>query len=553
MTARTVRRALLARLGRTSDERGSIPMLMLVMIATAALGGILLSSIVSQVKTTRFDQTRVHALHAAQTGIDLVLGQIRTAVGTDRTSGDDGKLPCGPWTGNSDNNGAATYTAKIRYFMINPRGLTDTQLDSFKIGCTSAGPYDSASASRTPRYAVITSNGVDGTTGNGASNGRTLEATYVFQTNDVNISGGQIRIYPAGGSQWCMDAGATPAVGTAVKLQACSTSSPPADQQVWAYRSDLSIELVSSAKTATPLCIDTSPTSHTAGVAIVLKRCTVPDASVCPAGTTTGCSVSPSNQQWSVDDNAHLEGARTDQSDIDGYCINVASQATGVALTLANCVGGTTDTSQTWVPSPTTGAGMAGAGNQQLVNYKQFAMCLDITGQQVSSTFLILYTCKQNPEPTKVKWNQKFTPSPALGLGPTKVLLKVVTDSTASPANTTYCLKSPRTAGGYPVLSTPCPSSVATAGPGFAWTVNQKYTDASKSSELSYADKYTIHDDSPTSPAGGLCLGPGQNSDLHLSEYYKAIVSSCDGSTAQKWNADPSLDASTVTNTHETT
>ena len=82
---------------------------------------------------------------------------------------------------------------------------------------------------------------------------------------------------------------------------------------------------------------------------------------------------------------------------------------------LASCAGSVTDTAQTWVPSPTAGAGMAGAGNSQLVNYRQFATCLDVTGQDPTSAFLILYTCKQNPNPANVAWNQKFTPSPALG------------------------------------------------------------------------------------------------------------------------------------------
>lgn len=543
MTGRTLRETLLARLPRRSDERGSIPMLMLVIIATVALGGLLLSSVISQARTTRFDQTRIHALGAAQTGIDVVLGQIRAAVGSDGTTGDDGGLPCGPWKDHVDNG--ATYSATIAYFSENPR----TGAAPWTVCSDAAGPYDPSTGNRTPRYALITSIGKDGTGGNGASTGRTLQSTYVFQTNDVNITGGQIRIFPNGSGDWCMDAGTSPAIGTPVKLEACSTSNPPADAQVWAYRTDLSIELVMSAKTSTPLCIDTSnSTQHTAGDSIVLKQC-VPDASVCPPGVTTGCTPSPWNQQWSVDDNAHLEGAKTDKSDVDKFCINAASQAPNIPLNLIACNGGgVSDPYQTWVPAPTTGAGMAGASNNQLVNYKQFAMCLDDTGTNVNAAYMILYTCKQDPDPTKVLWNQKFVPSPGLVAGPTKVLLKVTKSGVA------YCLKSPGTVGGYPVLVTPCPSSVTNAGPGFRWTVDQKYADATKSSELPYADKYTIRDDTVTTyplQPGGLCLSPGQNSDLYNSEYYKAIVTGCDGSTAQKWNADPSLDAATVTNTHE--
>ena len=53
------------------------------------------------------------------------------------------------------------------------------------------------------------------------------------------------------------------------------------------------------------------------------------------------------------------------------------------------------------MPSPTTGAGMAGPTYGQLVNYGQFATCIDVTGQNPDSSYLILYSCKQNPNPTQ--------------------------------------------------------------------------------------------------------------------------------------------------------
>lgn len=538
MRPRTLRRALLARTPQRGDDRGSIPLLMLVIIVSSALGAVLMTSVINQSKTTRYTQSRVHTLHAAQTGLDVVLAQIRSAADSDGT-GDYGALPCGPWSGAADLSGSTTYTATVSYYATKANLNAGTAMT-----CTSAGPFDPATNSRAARYALLTSNGKDDAaascTSGSRSHCRTLQGTYVFQTNDQNIVGGQIRIYPGSSTNYCMDAGSgTPAVGTAVLLQVCSTSNPPPDQQVWSYRSDLSIELTSTATTSTPLCIDTNPTSHAAGRAIVLKQCGVVDASVCRAGTTTGCSTSPYNQQWSVDDSAHLQGANTGKTDLDGYCINVAAQTAGTALNLAACAGSVQDTAQTWVPSPTAGAGMAGAGNKQLVNYKQFAMCLDVTGQDVSAAYEILYSCKQNPNPANVRWNQKFTPTPALGTAPTKTLI-VVNNGGAN-----YCLKSPRTLGGYPVLTTPCPSSVAQASAGFAWTMNQKYSDSAGRYELSYADKYTIVDDA------GLCLGLGANSDLFISVYYKATVQTCDGGTGQKWNADPSLDVARLTNIHE--
>ena len=443
--------------------------------------------------------------------------------------------------------------------------MNDTARATNKMICSaSAGPYDPSAKTRTPRFAVITSTGVDNSVnGNGTSKGRTVETTYVFQTNDVNISGGQIRIFPTSGSaaNWCMDAGSNPAVGTAVSLQPCSTSNPPAAQQVFSYRSDLSIELVSSsAPPAAGLCLDTAdPTTHAAGRAIVLKRCAVADESVaqpsatfvCPAGYTPStysaafpgrtCAVSPYSQQWSVDDNAHLRGALQDQSNTDGYCIDVASQAAGIALLLQSCTGGTTDNRQTWIPSPTTGAGMAGAGNKQLVNYYQFATCLDVTGQDVNASYLIAYTCKQNPNPSNVAWNQKFSPSVPLTKAPTVTLLTTTT------GGTTYCLRAPLADGGFPVLSSSCPASPTASGAdNFRWTVYQRYaTAATDATELAYADRYTIKDSS------GRCLDLGPNNDLLNGAYYKITTEQCDGSTAQKWNADPSKLKASLTNTRE--
>jgi hypothetical protein len=428
------------------------------------------------------------------------------------------------------------YSVTVDYYLTDPSLANPIKMSVCADG---NGPYDPSTGTRTPRYAKITSTGTDAGGGHQVSKGRTIVTTYVFQTDDTNITGGVIRLFPdsSTNNQWCMDAGsAAPASGTQVLLRACSSSNPPAAQQVFAYRSDLSIQLVSSITDANPngMCLDTATTPHSIGDALVLKQCAIADPTKC--SNIRNCS--PWNQQWSVDDNAHLEGAKSDRSDIDGYCINAAAQADGTPISLATCAGTVTDTKQTWVPSPSAGAGMAGSGNNQLVNYKLFATCLDVTGQDPNSTYMILYTCKQNPDPTKVSWNQKFAPSPALSTGPTKVLLK-----TTYTNGTVYCLTSPLTSGGYVRITTSCPSSVTGAASKYVWTVYQ--VQDGSGNDLSYADKYTIKD------GAGRCLGPGPNSDLLNGQYYKVVTAACDGTTGQKWNANPSLDSSKLQNTHE--
>jgi hypothetical protein len=520
-----------------TDDRGSLPLAMLAVLVSSLLGALILPIVIQQNQATRFDVTRVHSLHAAQTGVDLMLGMIRAASSTDSsgtTLGDPTKLPCydssGPLTGSANGTGQAAYSVSVTYYVANPAtgGATMTCSPGY-------GTYDPTTHTATPRYAVITATGTDGTVDSG-SRGRTVVSTYVFQTDDTSATGGQIRIYPdSSGTRLCMDAGsAAPAAGTQVLLQACSNSTPVSAQQVFAYRSDLSIQLVSSVGTDQPtgLCLDTASTPHQDGLGIVLQPCGVAEPAKC--ATITACS--PWNQQWSVDDNAHLRGANSAQSNTDGFCIHAPSQTPGVGLLLESCSGGTSSTQQTWIPAPTAGAGMAGADNNQLVNYREFATCLDVTGQDINASYLILYTCKQNPDPSKVLWNQKFTPTPALATEPTATLL------TTTAGGRTYCLTSPLSAGGYPTMRTPCPSS-ATVGNAATWTMYQ-LRDAT-GNDLPYALKYTIVD------SAGRCLAPGANSDMYLTQYLKAVVTRCDGSTGQKWNASASLDTSKMTNTHE--
>ena len=513
------RDVLRGRLPRPDDDSGNIAMLLLVILVGATLGGLLLSTIVNQFSATRFSSSRVRSLDAAQSGIDVMIGRLRLAkfTGTDgNTFGDSTALPCLPLSGTVNAAGTMTYNVTVSYYSSAPaKGVQPMScVDPY-------GPYDATSGAHTPRYAKIVSFGLDSSNPNSASKGRTITTTYIFQTDDVNIPGDQIQLFPgSGGGKWCMDAGsATPGPGTAITLRTCSTTQPPPAQQVWAYRADLSIQLVSSVTTAQPtgLCLDTSPTTHAAGDTIVINPCNA-------VGTAAY------NQQWSIDDNAHLRGATTDKSNTDGYCITAASQTNLQALTLTACAGGTTDPAQTWVPGTIAGAGMAGAGNKQIVNFQKFATCIDVTGQNPSATYLILYTCKQNPNPTNVAWNQKFTPA----LGPTSSTALPQTGKLTTNNGTAYCLQSPQSAGGYVTVAQNCTTT---------WTWNQ--TKDAKGAALPYAQVYTIVD------GAGRCLAPGPSNDLSDGQYYKIVVTACDGSTAQKWNADPSVLASRLTNTGE--
>jgi Ricin-type beta-trefoil lectin domain len=515
---------LLRRMRR--DDRGSLAMAMVIAIVAAGLGAVLLPMTITQINATSFDHSRVLELDAAEAGVDVALGLVRSSVSTSG-AGIVSALPCtttSPVTGTvAGSTGGLSYSVTLGYYTQDPIGHTAAWQHVYAAGnggmgmiCASgSGTFFPPTHEQVPSYVLVTSTGRD------SRGSRTLKNTYVVQTSNANVAGGTVYLFPSGSTNYCMDAGsARPVAGVAVKLQQCVT--PATQQQAWSYNSDLSVQLVSSVTSAYPngLCLST-PTAlspQVAGTAISLLPCS-------PIGGA------PWYQKWSVDNNAHLEGAKPDSSDINGLCINAASQGAGVALKLATCAGGVTDAKQTWVPSPDVGAGMAGSPNNQLVNFQQFGRCMDVTNTNVNQGFLIAYTCKQDPNPSLVLWNQKFTPN-AYG--------ELVTNN-GSP----YCLRSPLAPfvsliGPY-VTVTACPGSPTGA---VTWT---KFgaTDVSGNA-LPPLQKYTLQDSS------GLCLSlTTSTSDAYNGQYSKLIMATCDGSSLQKWDALPDVQSPRLTNLSE--
>ncbi len=505
------------RLPDARDDEGSMAMIMLVIIVGVMLSAILVPMVIQQSRTTRFDTTRVQSLDAAQAGIDVALGQIRTAI----TSGigDSGKLPCGPYSGSVNTVGAASYNVTISYYVADPVRFPSTPT---MICAPGYGTYDTASASFTPSYAQIVSVGTDGPPTGGASIGRTLVTTYVFQTSNTNIPGGLIRIYPSSTASQalCMDAGsATPTAGTSILVQPCSTSSPPAAQQVFVYRNDLTLQLLSSVTTANPngLCLSYN-TPLTSTNPVVLATCAA-------SGATPSYL-----QQWSYNDNGGYQTSTLLSSTtgtLGTLCMGVASQTAGLAVTFATCTNsaGSTDPVQTWIPSPSVGAGAAKP--PQLINYNEFGRCLDVDNQDVNTSHLIDFPCKQNPYAGAVAFNQKFT-TPTIATGAASGTGQFYTTTNG----TNYCMTSPLTNGGYPVMRV-CSSS----------TAGQTWTFYNGSSTLNYSTKYTVVD------SNGLCLG--LRAPYGTEAWSSIDVETCTGSTEQKWNAQANFSAPVLQNTQE--
>ncbi len=520
-------RSLSRRRRHLNDERGTMAILLMVMIVGLMLSALMVPMIITQARTTRFDSTRVQALNAAQAGIDVTLGAIRASVSSDGI-GVSSKLPCGTQTGIVNSNGVAAYSVVVEYFRFDPvtYGYPYPALASQLMKCVSGyGTYDVASNATTPGYARFTSIGTVGTATNGSTAGRTLTSTYVFRTSNINIPGGLVQISPASAGL-CLDVGSpTAPARTALKLQACSTTTPPAAQQVFAYRTDLTLQLASSITLSNlnGLCLDSLHTPAVTGDPVQLFQCG-------PLGFPVY------TQQWSYNDNGQYQAALSttapagiNQGVLANLCINATTA--NQAVTLGGCGSG-------WVPSPSVGPGAAAL--PQWINFFEFGRCLDVTQQDANHAFLIDYPCKQNPFPGAKTWNQLFQVFPVILPGQASSTGQIST-CTSSPATVSasvctaqkYCLTSPVASGGYVTVQT-CGGVLAS---------RQLWIIYGGDPSLNYSTKYTIVN-------GALCLGlSAPNSSL--TDWSTIDVEPCTGSTEQKWNAVPSVLIAALKNFHE--
>jgi hypothetical protein len=496
--------ALTRRLG-DSDDTGSIAMAMMLTLVGAMLSALLMPMVISQVGATRAEVERVRALHAAQAGLDVAVGHIRAANDGEGV-GVLSKLPCGPLSGEVGEGGKARYQVSIDYLAVDPVGESDTWVAERRIPCIAGGGTVTA-----PVYAMLTSVGTDGVAR------RSLRGDYTFKTTNENIKGGPIHAFSDSAVDLCMDAGTTsPAAGTNLRMQPCV---PGSNTQKFAYNKNLTIVLVSS-KTPTTLgmCLDAG-SPHNKDDVVQFQPC--------------GAVTQP-QQQWSYNNMQNLEGT-SDGQNLDGYCFNVKEpDRPGSFVVLGkgggDC-GGSDNSTKTFWPEASVGAGAAGADTHQVVNFEQFGRCIDVTEMKnwEREGYLIVWPCKQKPDATKISWNQKWT-LPEIEEGEFSGTGRIITNPTDDPA---LCLKS-YGLDGY-VLLGECPGG-ATPGD-MEWTV-YRYTGV-------YATSYQIVNN-------GLCLSttdqgavPG---DFHRKgqKTTKLIMEACDGSVRQKWNADPDTLASLV-------
>jgi hypothetical protein len=552
------------------EDRGSLPMALLVTLIGVSFGALLLPMLITQDRSTRLEVTRVHSLHAAQAGLDVALGLIRSATtvnpATPNAQGDSTKLPCGPLAGQANalgtGVGSGTYRVTVSYYATgNPAAHSGDAawLASNAMVCVKGyGPYDAASDSGIPGFALLTSSGTDGPASNGSSQGRTLQTTYVFSATNSNLRGGIIPFVDGYNPFLCLDAGLAPNSGTAVRVQTCpvDATQPVPLGQSWFYNTDLSIQLVQSVGTLlhpNGLCLtstmDWDPIGFTRlGTAVRVTDC-----------ATSGNA--PWYQQWRSGDLSHLKEGELPGFSLSNACITPMGHLFGAPVLPTLVTPGPGDVVQLQAcgsvglepfghdyqvvtPTADVGTGAAGFATNQLAVSGNFSQCLDVpNGVPGSTNFLQIFPCKQALGQTSQS-NQEFRPKTPLAATPTKGQWVTTFRILGIPIDD-YYLTSP-VVPGTTAYATITRSGLVDSSPTLAQRTQWTYTGAQDANgkDLPYRDRFTLKDFTGTN-----CLGPGPM----VSQYRTVIVTACNGSIEQKWNADPNVQKAQVQNTIEVT
>jgi hypothetical protein len=188
------------------------------------------------------------------------------------------------------------------------------------------------------------------------------------------------------------------------------------------------------------------------------------------------------------------------------------------------------------------GSGAAGINTGQLVNFAEVGRCLDLTEEDPKGGYftsrglvpaLITYPCKQSFTGS-VFWNHKWS-APAIPKGDYRATGQVsTTPDRGSYIGAAYCLNSPGPSGGY-VWVDLCSANT----PAMQWTV---YDAAPLANEA-----YQVVDNWGHCLEAAGALGPA----YQYKTWSEVIVTTCDGSGIQKWNAPRSLGLGPLTGIQE--
>jgi hypothetical protein len=530
-------RRVLRRPGGDDGFAMVISLLLIMVVATLSLA--MAAVVLNQVRPTQQARKSVQTVNAAQSGVQVALSNLRAAndgggngvlsklctASTSASFSDTGQstpavMPGVTYSGavtTATGTGGQAYRVSVAYFSTDPSGKSLTWLAANRKACP---------LTAVPSYAYIQAYGLGSAIPGSAptAGNRVQVGTYKFSTSNINIVGGRMRSY---GTQQCLDAGSSPAVGTTLTLQPCLAPGTPS--QTWQYRQDLTIFY--GGDTGLNLCIQ-APAS---GILPLLKACTGSGS-----GSTYPYAPGQQVQEWGFNDNGHFSAALaggTVTNGTGGNCLQPQGATSSVAapsgapLIYTSCDATTTGPAA-FDPDATVGAGKAGGGTsgvpgatKQFVSYAQFGRCLDITGQNVNADHLIAYPCKQAPNSSTLTFNQVWTYTVTSGgYG----IFSVTT------GGINYCLTAPTS--GNLVRTTAC---LVTPSASQLWQATGNISG-------NYAGSYTL-----VSKPTGSCLAVSPLSESLTNGSSNITVATCDGSNSQKWNAPPVDPNSLLSNVQE--
>lgn len=498
----------LARLrARRPQGDGGAAMLLTIffIIFTAGFMLVLLAVLTAQLQPVQVAQKSTRTVYAAQTGIQAALSVMRSntkvvGVGASAvTYGDPTKLPATlSGTVDGTTTSALRYSVTITYYRSNPSGKNATWLAANKL----AYPI-SAAATAQPSFARLVSVGSDAAvTGMAASSGnRTVVAVYAFTTTNINHPGGLI--LSADGTK-CLRAVTATAGSLMNMVDYANCIDEPLAQ--WVYDTDWKLKLASTVGSSTVLCITgqkwltTTNGYDSTSVDATLRKCEASNAAAF------------GNQLWSWDSPNSWVGQNKANTARSGRWLGLSSSKLIESTTSGN----------TFNPQPAVGAGAASKATVQIVNYREFGRCMDVTDTDINKSFMIVYPCKQDPTGTgaNILWNHKWSYSEPTGMATTTAWQQIKVTN-----GSTYCLTSSTTTTDLTMKA--------------CSTTDTKQRFVRNTETGNNLTSWTFQLDGDRTK----CLSSVPEAGYAWS-HIRLVA--CDGSTAQKWNAPSVTTGSTL-------
>lgn len=486
------------------------------MVVVAGLSVVLLSVALSQQAPTLTAQKGTKTIYSAQAGLQAALGVIRTAAGPaspdGQRLGSTAKLPCA-LNGTVEGTGTGTsYQVEVQYFIIDPRGKDASWRDDEKMDCSppdgvlpdGTSPKKNASGVwENPQFAYIRATGIgEALPGKPADFGnRSLSAIYKFRVNSENIAGGRIL---SRDGQYCLYA-ESENDGSEMAWRPIASCTDNA-KELWVYATDYRLKLARTIlNNAAGQCITGPVNDGEDTQRAKLQPCS-------PINEATRW-----NQLWSWTGSYSWQGQRKEIADgPSSYCLspggadNSNLSAKRLEVRKGGCSG-------TFLPSAQVGPGAAGVTTKQIVNFKEFGRCADVTDENIDKSFMISYPCKQDPTGTGVnlKWNHKWyysEPVAGQASAPNQNIVVKVNNN----ENDKRCFTS-KAAGGDTTFR------VCDGSNGQKWT--RVYNSGDYDTSYLFKDYW------------GRCLVA--DSSAKYNNWSKVRTAACNGSLEQKWNAPP--------------